>query len=100
MQKGKHEGKSVDERLAEFEKELNRIDRLLEDQKETVKSNMKEFESDFGRFMDDMGFDYQGIKENLTDEMDRLGAELEFTGKAIKRSFEHLKRQFKDRKED
>ena len=100
MKKDRLEGKSVDERLAEFEKELNRIDRLLEDQKETVKSNMKEFESDFGRFMDDMGVVYAGIKENLTDEMDRLGQELEFTGKAIKRSFEHLKRQFKDRKED
>jgi len=97
MNKRKHDGKSIDERLAEFERELNRIDALLEDQKETAKSSMKDFETDFGRFMDDLGVDYDGMKENMTGEMDRISQEMEFTGKAIKRSFEHLKNQFKDR---
>jgi len=93
--------KTVDEKIAGFERELNRFDRVMEAQKDKIKADVDELEDSFDDFMggcmNDLGLDMDKMKAQFEREMESLKGELDFSTKALKSSFDHLMGQYKGR---
>lgn len=90
--------KSVDERLAQFERDLNRFDAAMKGKKDKIRSDMDELEDEFEDFMEDLGLDMDDMKKQFDEEMNHLKKEIEFTGQALKKSFRMFQDEFKTRK--
>jgi len=77
----------------------------MDAQKDKIKSDVEDLEHSFDDFitnsMDDLmeccGLDMDKMKAQFEAEMASLKKELEFSTRAVKRSFDHLMDQFKDR---
>ena len=94
---GKKSEKTIDEKIAGFERELNRFDRVMEAQKDKIKADVEDLEHSFDDFMDDLGLDVDKMRDQFDKEMENFKKEVEFSTKALKSSFDHFMEFYKDR---
>ena len=92
--------KTVDEFLEEIERDLKNLDGKLDQHGAKIKADVRGFEDKFKNFIKDPDIDLGELKEKTGHELDRLKKELEFTANALKNSFGHLRKQYKNRKDD
>jgi predicted phage-related endonuclease len=88
---------NIDERLAAFERDLKRIDRLLAESSRDARQDFDELERSFKDFLDENDIDVEEVKKNATREFERLKKEIEFSASALKSAVHHLRDQYKKR---
>ena len=99
MAKDKKSGKTVEQALADFDQELKRIDRLIEDQGVKIKDSVEDIEDRFKSFLEEHDIDVGELKEKTTRELARLKKEADHTAKTLKSSFNYFRAQYKNRKD-
>lgn len=89
--------KSVDERMAAFERELKRIDRMMDENSKDVRKDFDRLEDSFKDLLEEHDIDLEDVKKNAAREFERLKKEIEFSASALKSAVEHFRSQYKKR---
>lgn len=85
------------DQLHEFEEEIERLDKKSRAFDEKLKKEFKRHAGDFREIVGDGKINVERLKELTETEFDRFKGNVEFTAKALKKSFEVFVEQFKDR---
>lgn len=83
--------------LKEFEAEIDRLDERSKQFDEALKRKFAVKAEEFRKFIDESDVNVDRIRELSREELDKLGSTLAFTGKALKKSFNHFVAQFDER---
>ncbi len=85
------------DQLDEFEEEIDRLEKKSRVFDEKLKKVFKRHAGDFKEIVDDGKINVERLKELTEVEFDSFKENVEFTAKALKKSFEVFVEQFKER---
>jgi len=89
--------KSIDGRLQDFEKELQRIGRMLAEHKSDAGKDFDDPEKSFKDFLEERDRYLEEVKKNTAREFERLKKEIGFSASASKGALNHLREQYRKR---
>lgn len=85
------------DQLDEFEEEIDRLEKKSRLFDEKLKRAFKRHAGDFKEIVDDGKINVDRLKELTEGEFDRFKENVEFTARALKKSFDVFVEQFKER---
>jgi hypothetical protein len=88
---------SFRDQLHEFEEEIDRLDEMSRAFDDKLKKEFKRHSGDFREIVDDGKVNVERLKELTEAEFDRFKGNVEFTAKALRKSFDVFVEQFKER---